>query len=301
MSEFLPPSRKLPPTDRDFEIYESVHIENGSILQMAERHRISKTRVRQIVRRVVEWLGEVLPPQAKVAKEQELYLARQIAADRFQHQLERVTWLWEETLEPKYAGIRIRLTNAQARLGVVVGVAAGLAADAIEGIEVPAYVPPPETQARSASEGPSRDETFHPNAAPAVGRGSPDPAQDPTEGLPDEPASEPNPKPQPDKHTKEELRELQRQYPWLFCGLGYCEITAEMIAIAESVGLPFSPKLIQDLYDQGYLPRPGTSPLGCDETEAVNVGRGSPDPAPVPTAGPPSPSNDSHTGYRFRT
>src|SRR5947209_9792905 len=142
MPESFQPSRKLPPSDRDFEIYEAVHIQNRSTWLLADRYNLSQTRVRQIIRRVVEWLGEVLPPQAQVAKEQELYLARQIAADRFQHQLEEITTLWEETRESKYAGIRIRLTTAQARLGVVGGVAAGLMADAIEGLPVPAYEPP---------------------------------------------------------------------------------------------------------------------------------------------------------------
>src|SRR5438874_10774479 len=132
MSDSPQPSRKLPPTDRDVEIYESVHIQHCSTWHMAERHNISQTRVRQIIRRVVEWLGEVLPPQAKVAKEQEIRLARQIAADRFQLQFERLTELWNETQDAKYFGLRIRLTTAQARLGAVGGVAAGLAADAIE-------------------------------------------------------------------------------------------------------------------------------------------------------------------------
>ena len=63
---------KLPPTERDFEIYEAVHIAHRSTYSQAEKHQISQTRVRQIVRRVVEWLGEVLPPQADVAKEDEV-------------------------------------------------------------------------------------------------------------------------------------------------------------------------------------------------------------------------------------
>jgi hypothetical protein len=183
MSDSPIPSRKLPPSQRDFEIYEEVHIQQRSTWQAALRHDISQTRVRQIIRRVVEWLSEVLPPQAKVAREQELYLARQIAADRFQHQLEEVASLWQETREPKYAGIRLRLTTAQARLGVVGGVAAGLAADAIEGLEVPAYQPPPERiQARSASDGhrrgavvAARNETLLSEDAPEL-----------TEGIPNE-------------------------------------------------------------------------------------------------------------------
>ena len=82
---------KLPPTDRDFEIYDAVHIAGCSTYSQADKHQISQTRVRQIVRRVIEWLGEVLPPQTKVAKEQETHLARQIAADRFQRQYEQMT------------------------------------------------------------------------------------------------------------------------------------------------------------------------------------------------------------------
>src|SRR5436190_23388922 len=133
------PSQKLPPTDRDFEIYDAIHIACSSTRCQANLHHISQTRVRQIVRRVIEWLGEVLPPQTKVAKEQETHLARQIAADRFQRQLEQATTFWDMTQDVKYAGLRIRLTTAQARLGVVGGLIDGLAADAIEGLPVPVW------------------------------------------------------------------------------------------------------------------------------------------------------------------
>src|SRR5882724_923973 len=136
------PSQELPPTDRDFEIYDAIHIAGLSTRCQADKWEISQTRVRQIVRRVVEWLGEVLPPQTNVAKEQETHLARQIAADRFQRQYEQMTTFWDMTQDVKYAGIRIRLTTAQARLGVVGGLLDGLAADAIEGLPVPVWQPP---------------------------------------------------------------------------------------------------------------------------------------------------------------
>jgi len=84
-------SRKLPPSERDFEIYEAVQVGNCSTYSQALKWEISQTRVRQIVRRVVEWLAEVLPPQTKIAREQEIHLARQIAADRYQHQLEEAS------------------------------------------------------------------------------------------------------------------------------------------------------------------------------------------------------------------
>jgi hypothetical protein len=224
MSESPVPSRKLPPTERDFEIYEEVHIQQRSTWQAAVRYDISQTRVRQIIRRVVEWLSEVLPPQAKVAREQELYLARQIAADRFQHQLEEVASLWQETREPKYAGIRLRLTTAQARLGVVGGVAAGLAADATAGIPVPAYQPPPERiQARSASEGPGC-------------QGAADADEFPE--LPD--------------------IEIGPTYP--ADPIAYRDITEEDIAAREAAGYPFPYKLVKHLYEHGYLPKAASEP-----------------------------------------
>jgi hypothetical protein len=120
---------KLPPSERDLEIYEAVHIAGCSTRSLAAKYRISQPRVRQIVRRVVEWLAEVLPPQTEVSKEKETHLARQIAADRFQFQLEEATRYWRKTKETKYASLRIRLTTAQARLGVVGGRLSALVPD----------------------------------------------------------------------------------------------------------------------------------------------------------------------------
>src|SRR5882724_12832693 len=149
------PSQKLPPTDRDFEIYDAIHIAGLSTRCQADKWEISQTRVRQIVRRVVEWMGEVLPPQTRVAKEQETHLARQIAADRFQHQLEEMTTFWDMTRESKYAGLRMRITTAQARLGAVGGLLGGLAADAIEGIPVPVWQAAPEDASQREGEAPA--------------------------------------------------------------------------------------------------------------------------------------------------
>jgi hypothetical protein len=216
MSETLPNSRKLPPSSRDIEIYESVHIQNCSTWHIADRHHISQTRVRQIIRRVIEWLSDVLPPQATLAKEQELRLAREIAADRFHHQLEEIVHLWEQSRESKYAGIRIRLTTAQARLGVVGGIAAGLLADASEGIPVPIWegeAPPEPTQARSASEGTGSEDGFNPD---------PDP---------DPPVIYCDP-------------------------IAWDKLTPEIIAARQAAGRPIHQFLIQYAIDHGVLPQP---------------------------------------------
>src|SRR5438876_11465194 len=87
-------SRKLPPTERDFEIYENVHVCGCSTYSQANLHDLSQTRIRQIVRRVAEWWGEVLPPQTRASKQQATHLARQIAVDRFLHQLDAMTTFW---------------------------------------------------------------------------------------------------------------------------------------------------------------------------------------------------------------
>ena len=271
MSDSPQPSRKLPPADRDFEIYEAVHVQNQSTWLLADRHHISQTRVRQIIRRVVEWLGEVIPPQTKVAKEQEVRLAREIAADRFQHQLEEVTNLWNDTRESKYAGIRIRLTTAQARLGAVGGVAAGLAADAIEGLPVPAYEPPPEPNPKSKIENPKSLEVDE--------SGEPDPTS----------------KPEPRELSKSQIRAIQRKYPWLFQVLGFSEITPEIIAAREAVGVPYPPSMLDKLYDWGYLPRPDSADRSRDTAVAdlLNAAYRSltADPEPTPDSQPATPSS----------
>ena len=225
-------SLKLPPTDRDFEIYDAIHIAGLSTRCQADLHHISQTRVRQIVRRVVEWLGEVLPPQTKVAKEQETHLARQIAADRFQRQLEQATTFWDMTQDVKYAGIRIRLTTAQARLGVVGGLIDGLAADAIEGLPVPVWTPAWESE---ASAEPS-----------AVGRGSPDPAQ-----IDDPKSLFPPPGYTPKLRHGPCWDEIPRE---LWDPLRWEEITPEIVAARAAWGRPFSPVLIQNLQKCGILP-----------------------------------------------
>jgi hypothetical protein len=210
---------KLPPTERDFEIYEAVHVAGCSTYSQALKHQISQTRVRQIVCRVVEWLSEVLPPQAKVAKEQETHLARQIAADRFLHQLEEATTFWDQTRELKYAGLRIRLTTAQARLGVVGGRLDGLAADAIEGIPVPTW------QAEAPAEPNPKSKIENPQSwAPAhAGR---KPRRTPVEQLP----------------------------PELLDPLDFDEITPEIVAARAAHGYPIHPDWIRRLQEAGRLP-----------------------------------------------
>ena len=70
-----------PPSSRDFEVYQAVHAERLSTREAATRHGVSQTRVRQLVKRVAQWLSIVLP-QADMAQENESRLAQHITADQ---------------------------------------------------------------------------------------------------------------------------------------------------------------------------------------------------------------------------
>src|SRR5581483_9795711 len=126
----------------------------------------------------------------------------------------------------------------------------GLLADASEGLEVPAYVPPPEpvgravpaSQARSASEEPGSEEMLHLQTAVSD-------------------------KPEARELSKSEIRATQRKYPWLFQIFGFDEITPELIAAREAVGVPFPRQMLDNLYGWGYLPRPDAA----DRTHDIDV------------------------------
>ena len=75
---------QLPPSERDFQVYQRVVMEGVSTRQAAGEVKLSQTRVRQLVQRVSQWLTEVLPPRTESADEAHLNLARHVAADRLQ-------------------------------------------------------------------------------------------------------------------------------------------------------------------------------------------------------------------------
>jgi hypothetical protein len=133
---------RLPPSGRDFFVYERVVLELKSTRQAAEEAEISQTRVRQIVRRVIEWLGETLPEETELSQAKQLRVGRQIAADRLEAHYREAARKWRSTEQPRFAGLAIRIIAAQVRLPVVAGKYEALMADALEG-------PLPEEESRS--------------------------------------------------------------------------------------------------------------------------------------------------------
>src|SRR5439155_4953751 len=150
---------------------------------------------------------------------------------RFQHQLEEATAFWNEARELKYAGLRIRLTTAQARLGVVAGMIDGLAADAIEGIPVPVWQAPAEAEAAAEP-----NSTSDPSKADEIRKS----------WLPPADASH-----QPRRRGKIEMpRELWDPFT-------FDELTPEIVAARAAWGYPIHPNVIQHAQEEGRMwPRP---------------------------------------------
>jgi len=123
----------LPPTARDFDIQRMSLVLLRSTRQIAEKHGISQTRVRQVVRRVCDWLAAALPVKTEAQQEQEARLAQHLAADQFRHQSEQLQTFFDATGDPKYLRQQMRAIAALARLGIVPGTIESLAADVTEG------------------------------------------------------------------------------------------------------------------------------------------------------------------------
>jgi hypothetical protein len=122
----------LPPTTRDFEIHRHNLVEHLSTYALAERYKISQTRVRQVVYRVGQWLASILPARSDVEKAEEARLAQCLAADQLQSQAEKLQVFWEQTHDVKYLRQQSRVIMALARLGVVPGAIDAAAADVME-------------------------------------------------------------------------------------------------------------------------------------------------------------------------
>lgn len=128
------PSPRFPPSARDFLAYERLVLNTLSTRQVAEELKISQTRVRQIVRRVADWLEENLPATSETRQASELRLAQHIASDRLTRYLEGANCAWERTHESKYMTTILRLITALSKLPAHPGTLAALAADVSENV-----------------------------------------------------------------------------------------------------------------------------------------------------------------------
>jgi len=138
----------LPPSARDFEIYQRLMLDGASTRQVASDCSLSQTRVRQIVSRVAHWMAQSLPPSSEAMDASYLRLAQHIAADRLQFLYGEAMHGWRATHQAKFTGVILRVTAALGKLPAIPGTLDALLADALEG-----PLPDDDTLARSASAG----------------------------------------------------------------------------------------------------------------------------------------------------
>jgi hypothetical protein len=148
-------SLSLPPTARDFLVYQRVVIEAVSTCQAAAEFSLSQTRIRQLVQRVSRWLTENLPPQDEATDAAYLRHAQHVAADRLSFFYGEAMEGWRAERQMKYMNLAIRVALAQSKLAVLPGTIDCLAADAIEGPlpENEAWARPTENQTERQSDG----------------------------------------------------------------------------------------------------------------------------------------------------
>src|SRR5437667_10292693 len=105
-------STPLPPSGRDFLAYQRLVVDAASTRQIAAELNISQTRVRQIVRRVLDWLQQSLPEDTETGQAAQLRLPRYIAADRLERYFCQANRLWEQSGQAKYANVVFKVINA---------------------------------------------------------------------------------------------------------------------------------------------------------------------------------------------
>jgi len=91
---------KLPPSERDFNVYRFVKFECNSTREAAHEFRISQTRVRQVIARVVEFLLDSVPRGPETDDEQldqRLVVAEQLARAQLEYLYERAIKAFEDT------------------------------------------------------------------------------------------------------------------------------------------------------------------------------------------------------------
>jgi hypothetical protein len=109
--------RRRPPSERDANVFRMVVVDGTPTREAARAAGVSQTRVRQIVARVVRWLAETLPAEAKeIAPEQALLLAQHTAAARLERFYGDAMHGWRQTQQIKFASLAVRVATALAKL-----------------------------------------------------------------------------------------------------------------------------------------------------------------------------------------
>lgn len=89
-------SAALPPSERDFEIYRLIRVEQCSTRQAAAAAGVSQTRVRQIVERVANFLLSVVPEGTDEQRAARIRIAQVVAAERIDLLYGEALRVWQD-------------------------------------------------------------------------------------------------------------------------------------------------------------------------------------------------------------
>ena len=95
---------RLPPSERDFEVFFAVAFESVSTRETAEFHNISQTRVRQLVTLVGDWVADHLPDFSEADLKKQVRLAQHIAANKLEDQYEAAMCCGRSNASPSTCG-----------------------------------------------------------------------------------------------------------------------------------------------------------------------------------------------------
>jgi hypothetical protein len=99
----------LPPSERDFQVFEEVVIGGASTRAAAVMFGVSQTRIVQVRQRVAEWMGAEVPPTPRLTPLQRLRLAAHIAEQRADFLYSQAMEGWRASQQPLTSVCRGRL------------------------------------------------------------------------------------------------------------------------------------------------------------------------------------------------
>jgi hypothetical protein len=101
--------QELPPSERDFQVFEEVVIGGASTRAAAALFGVSQTRIVQVRQRVAEWIGAEVPPTPRLTPLQRLRLAAHIAEQRADFLYSKAMDGWRASQQPLTSICRGRL------------------------------------------------------------------------------------------------------------------------------------------------------------------------------------------------
>jgi hypothetical protein len=87
-------AQPVPPSERGFEVFLMVSVEQASTRAAAKQFGVSQTRIMQIRDRVAEWIGANVPAPARLSERQRVMLSAHVANLRTDHLLALAVEAW---------------------------------------------------------------------------------------------------------------------------------------------------------------------------------------------------------------